>query len=210
MRTHRNILALTARAATLAGALALAPPAHAAPQTGAPAPEFTGTTTGGASVSLADFRGKTVILEWTNHDCPYVRKHYGTGNMQALQKDATADGVVWLSVISSAPGTQGYVEPAEADALTRERGAAPSHVILDPEGTIGRLYGARTTPHMYVIDADGILRYMGGIDDRPTARRSDVDGANNHVRAALADMAAGRPVATPVARPYGCSVKYSS
>lgn len=196
--------------AGMTAALALTPTAHAAPKVGAPAPEFTGATTSGASLSLADLKGKTVILEWTNHDCPFVRKHYGSGNMQALQKEATADGVVWLSVISSAPGTQGYVQPGEADRLTRDRGASPSHVILDPEGGIGKAYGARTTPHMYVIDAKGVLRYMGGIDDRPTTRPADVEGANNYVRAALSDMKSGREVATPVARPYGCSVKYGS
>ena len=184
--------------------------AHASPEVGAPAPAFTGSATTGETISLADQRGKTVVLEWTNHDCPYVRKHYGSGNMQALQKEATADGVVWLSVISSAPGTQGYVEAAEADQLTASRDAAPTAVILDPEGDIGRAYGARTTPHMYVIDPDGILRYMGGIDDKPSSRPSSLEGANNFVRAALADMKAGREVATPVARPYGCSVKYRS
>ena len=210
MKLNRNLITAAARAAALAGVVALAPVAHAAPKAGAPAPQFTGTTTGGHTVSLSELRGKTVILEWTNHDCPYVRKHYGSGNMQALQKEATTGGAVWVSVISSAPGAQGYVEPAEADRLTQSRDAAPTYVVLDPDGTIGRLYGARTTPHMYVIDADGVLRYMGGIDDRPTARESDVEGAKNFVRAALADIAAGREVATPVARPYGCSVKYGS
>ena len=203
----RGIAALSAALLTT---VMLSPLAHAAPNVGAPAPEFTGRTTSGGNLSLAELRGKTVILEWTNHDCPYVGKHYGTGNMQSLQKEATADGVVWLSIISSAPGRQGYVEAAEADRLTQERDAAPTHVILDPEGVIGKQYAARTTPHMYVIDPQGVLRYMGGIDDKPTARHSDVKGANNYVRAALADMRAGREVSTPVARAYGCSVKYGS
>ncbi len=210
MRTTLRLLIRTSRALTLVGAVAAAPLVSAAPKIGAPAPDFTGQTSSGETVRLAELRGSTVVLEWTNHDCPYVRKHYGSDNMQTLQKEATAEGVVWLSVISSAPGTQGHVGPREANALTSDRGAAPSHVILDPSGTIGRAYGARTTPHMYVIDADGMLRYMGGIDDRPSTRRSDVDGANNYVRAALSDMRDGRPVATPVARPYGCSVKYDS
>jgi len=197
-------------AACVAASVAFVPIAHAGPKVGAPAPDFTGKTTSGKAVSLSELRGKTVILEWTNHDCPYVRKHYGTGNMQALQKKTTTDGVVWLSIISSAPGRQGYVKSADADQLTRTRNAAPTHVILDPQGDIGRTYGARTTPHMFVIDAEGVLRYMGGIDDRPTARHADIEGANNHVRAALADLGAGRQVSTPVARPYGCSVKYGS
>ena len=149
-----------------------------------------------------------MVLEWTNHGCPFVQKHYGTGNMQALQRDAADKGIVWLSVISSAPGLQGYVEGKEANRLSRERDAVPTAVLLDPKGKVGRSYDARTTPHMYVIDAAGTLVYMGGIDDRPTANWADVDGATNYVRAALDDVAAGRPVATPTARPYGCSVKY--
>ena len=183
---------------------------HAAPEVDAPAPEFSGLTTSGETVSLADLKGKTVVLEWTNHDCPYVRKHYGSNNMQALQKETTADGVVWLSVISSAPGTQGYVEAAEADELTASRDASPTAVILDPEGTIGKAYAARTTPHMYVIDPDGVLRYKGGIDDKPSSSKSSIEGAYNYVRAALADMVAGNAIADPVTRPYGCSVKYQS
>ena len=185
-------------------------PAHAAPGIGTAAPEFTGTDSYGRAHSLADYRGRVVVLEWTNHDCPYVEKHYGTENMQTLQREASAAGHAWFSIVSSAPGLQGHVEPDQANALTANRDAAPSAVILDPSGTIGRLYGARTTPHMYVIDPAGMLVYMGGIDDRPTARWSDVDGADNHVRAALADLAAGRPVATPVTQAYGCSVKYGS
>lgn len=213
MRIKPRFLKMAATAATLAAGLAVllaSASVQAAPEVGAPAPEFVGAATSGETIALADLRGKTVVLEWTNHDCPYVRKHYGTGNMQALQKETTAGGVVWLSIISSAPGTQGYVEPAEADMLTESRDAAPTAVILDPDGVIGRAYAARTTPHMYVIDADGVLRYMGGIDDKPTSRDDSVEGAHNYVRAALADLDAGREVATPVARPYGCSVKYRS
>jgi len=180
------------------------------PEIGVTAPDFTGRDTAGAIHRLSDYRGKTVVLEWTNHQCPFVAKHYGSGNMQALQKESAAAGIVWLSVISSAPGLQGHVESAEANALTDSRDAAPAAVLLDPDGTIGRLYGAKTTPHMYVVNPEGALVYKGGIDDRPTADRADIAGATNYVRAALADLAAGRSVETPVARPYGCSGKYGS
>ena len=182
--------------------------AGAALRVGAPAPDFEGVDTQGKLHRLADYRGKTVVLEWTNHDCPYVRKHYGAGNMQAQQREAAAQGVVWLSVISSAPGKQGNVSPAAADELTRSRDAAPNAVILDPAGTIGRAYGAKTTPHMYIIDAAGTLVYMGGIDSIATADRGDIARATQHVRVALQELATGRPVGTPVTRPYGCSVKY--
>lgn len=181
----------------------------AAAKVGEAAPAFTSTSTGGAAVSLADYKGKLVILEWTNHDCPYVRKHYDTGNMQALQREATGAGVVWLSIISSAPGEQGYVKPAQADELTSSRKAAPTTILLDPKGEVGRMYGATNTPHMYLVDRAGILVYAGAIDDKPTSRRGDVQGANNYVRAALQSVAAGQPVKTPVTRAYGCTVKYS-
>lgn len=182
--------------------------ALAAPEVGKPAPAFTATDTAGKTVRLADLRGKTVVLEWTNHDCPYVRKHYDAGNMQAQQREAAQQGVVWLSVISSAPGKQGHVSPAEADRLTATRNAAPAAVLLDPEGEIGRAYGARTTPHMYVIDPAGVLRYMGGIDSIATADRADIARARQYVPAALAELRAGKPVTDAVTRPYGCSVKY--
>jgi peroxiredoxin len=182
--------------------------AGAAPRVGEPAPDFNGTDTSGKTWTLAGLRGTPVILEWTNHDCPYVKKHYGSGNMQALQAEAAEAGYTWLSVISSAPGKQGHVSPAEADALTSSRNAVPAAVLLDPDGTIGRAYGARTTPHMFIIDEKGTLVYMGGIDDRPTSDPADIDGATNYVRAAMADRAAGKPVAQPATRPYGCSVKY--
>jgi peroxiredoxin len=188
--------------------LALFTAAAMAATVGQPAPDFTGTDSNGNTHSLGDFAGKTVVLEWTNHDCPYVRKHYDAGNMQRQQKAATDAGVVWLSVISSAPGKQGHVDGAAANRLTDSRQAAPSAVILDTAGDIGRAYGARTTPHMYVIDGDGVLRYMGGIDDRPTTRTSDIDGATQYVEVALAELAAGKPVSNAVTRPYGCSVKY--
>lgn len=199
-----------ARLIATAGAVFLIAAAQAlsAPQVGREAPGFAGTDSDGKTFALADYRGKTVILEWTNHDCPFVARHYGLGNMQALQKEATADGVVWLSVISSAPGEQGYVTGKEANRLTRSRGAAPTRVVLDPDGTIGRRYGAVTTPHMYVIDPSGTLAYMGGIDDDPTAWGDLKPDTRNFVRLALADLKAGRDVGQPVTRPYGCSVKY--
>jgi peroxiredoxin len=186
----------------------LATSVGAAPQVGEPAPDFTGTDTRGTSQTLSDYRGKTVILEWTNHDCPYVRKHYNSGNMQQQQQDAAGQGAVWLSIISSAPGKQGHVTAAEADALTAQRNAAPSAVILDESGDIGRLYGARTTPHMYIIDAEGKLVYMGGIDSIPSSNPADIEKAVQYVPAALAQMAEGQAIVSSVTRPYGCSVKY--
>ena len=182
--------------------------ASAAVRVGEPAPDFAGVDTQGKTHRLADYRGKTVVLEWTNHDCPYVRKHYGAGNMQAQQREAAARGAVWLSVISSAPGEQGHVAPAEADRLTRSREAAPHAVLLDPEGRIGRAYGAKTTPHMYIIDETGRLVYMGGIDSVTTADPADIPKATQYVRVALQERAAGKPISAPVTRPYGCSVKY--
>ena len=186
----------------------LATTAGAALRVGEPAPEFTGTDTRGNSHALSDYRGKPIILEWTNHDCPYVRKHYNSGNMQQQQLDATDRGAVWLSIISSAPGKQGHVTPAQADALTAQRNAAPNAVILDENGNIGRLYGAKTTPHMYIIDADGKLAYMGGIDSIASSSPADIEKATQYVPAALAQMMNGEPIASSVTRPYGCSVKY--
>lgn len=182
--------------------------AGAAVRVGNPAPDFTGMDTQGKTHRLEDYRGKTVVLEWTNHDCPYVRKHYGASNMQNQQREAAAQGVIWLSVISSAPGQQGHVSPAEAEQLTRSRNAAPHAVLLDPAGQIGRAYGAKTTPHMYIIDPAGQLIYMGGIDSLTTADQADIPQATQYVRVALQERAAHQPISTPVTRPYGCSVKY--
>lgn len=189
-------------------AAALVIPAAAAPVVGEAAPAFAGKDTKGQTVNLSDFAGKTVVLEWTNNGCPYVRKHYGSGNMQKTQEAATADGVVWLTIISSAEGKQGYVTPEEADKLTADRGARPSDVILDTDQTIARAYEAKTTPHMFVIDPAGTLVYAGAIDDTPTADPKDLATAKNLVLAALDDLKNGRPVATPESEPYGCSVKY--
>jgi len=175
---------------------------------GEPAPDFEGVDTSGHAHRLADYRGKIVVLEWTNHECPFVRKHYSAGNMQEQQREAAAQGVVWLSVISSAPGKQGYVSPDEADRLTRSREAQPHAVILDPEGRIGRAYTAKTTPHMFIIDAAGKLVYMGGMDSITSTNPEDIPGATQYVRVALREMALGEPISTAVTKPYGCSVKY--
>lgn len=212
--TRRHFLTRTAAGALVAGtassALFSTSSAWAATaKVGEAAPGFTVNATDGSPVSLASYKGKVVVLEWTNHDCPYVRKHYDTGNMQGLQREATGQGVVWLTVISSVEGTQGYVTPPQADELTTSRKAAPTAVLLDTRGTTGKLYGATNTPHMYVVDKAGGLAYAGAIDDRPSSRRADVPGANNYVRAALAALAAGQPVKTPITRAYGCTVKYS-
>jgi peroxiredoxin len=177
---------------------------------GAPAPGFSLTDSSGKTVSLADFKGKTVVLEWTNHDCPYVRKHYSGNNMQALQKKWTAQGVVWLSLISSMPGSQGYVTAEQANKLTTDRGAAPTAVLFDPKGDVGHTYGAQTTPHMYVITGNGTLAYMGGIDDKASTRLEDLKTAKNFVDAALSEVSQGKPVSVTTSRPYGCSIKYSS
>lgn len=196
------------RTLTTLALIGLTAPTLAAPEIGARAPAFSGVDTEGKTWSLDALEGQPVILEWTNHDCPYVQKHYDTGNMQALQRDAAADGFVWLSVISSAPGKQGHVSAEQAAELTESRDAAPTAVLLDAEGAIGRAYGARTTPHMYIIDASGTLVYMGGIDDRRTTDPADVEGAENYVRVAMTEVAAGDAVSQPVTRPYGCSIKY--
>ena len=190
---------------TLVATLGLA---QAAPKIGYPAPAFSAVDTTGKTWSLAELKGKKVILEWTNDQCPYVIKHYGSGNMQALQKEATAAGYIWLSVISSAPGKQGHVSAAEADALTTSRGAAPTAVLIDSQAVLGRAYEAKTTPHLFIIDEVGTLVYRGGIDDKPTTDPADIAGANNYVRQAMAELASGKPIANPVTRPYGCSVKF--
>ena len=185
-------------------------PATARALIGAAAPAFTLTDSSGRNLSLADFKGKTVVLEWTNHECPYVGKHYRGNNMQALQKKWTGQGVVWLSVISSAPGQPGYVSPQQANKLTADRGAAPTAVLFDPTGEAGHAYGARTTPHMYVIDGEGALVYHGGIDDKPTARLEDLKSARNFVDQTLSEISQGKPVSVTSARAYGCSIKYGS
>jgi peroxiredoxin len=182
--------------------------AVASPIVGKPAPQFTAVDSNGKSHALADFKGKTVVLEWTNDGCPYVRKHYGSGNMQKLQQEVTAAGGVWLSIISSAPGKQGYVQGAGANELTSSRGAHPTAVLLDPAGAIGRAYEAQTTPHMFVIDPTGNVRYMGAIDDQPTTDVTTIATARNYVREAFKAVSSGGKVAETATDPYGCSVKY--
>jgi peroxiredoxin len=182
--------------------------AGAAPQIGQPAPDFTGTDSKGNPVRLSQYRGKIVVLEWTNADCPYTRKHYTSGNMQSVQALAQKNGVVWLTVISSAPGKQGYVNGPAADALTQSRSAVPTAVLLDPSGSLGRLYDAKTTPHMFVIDKNGALQYMGGIDSIATTDISDIPHAEPYLKEAMLAVAQGSPVAHPVSKPYGCSIKY--
>jgi peroxiredoxin len=194
----------------LAAAVAIAAPAYAAPVLGQAAPEFRAVDADGKTRALSEFRGKTVVLEWTNNGCPYVQKHYNSGNMQGLQKQATKEGIVWLTVISSAPRTQGYLTPTQAKAWKAKAGAASTAVLLDPTGVVGRAYDAKVTPHMYVVDRTGKLVYMGGIDDKPSPDPQTLKTARNYLVAALSDVKAGRPVAQAVTRPYGCSVKYAS
>jgi AhpC/TSA family len=201
-----SALAVTALFAGMMGIASRA--AAATVQIGQPAPEFTATDSKGQSLTLSQYRGKTVVLEWTNADCPYTRKHYTSGNMQGIQALAQKNGVIWLTVISSAPGKQGYVNGPAADALTQSRGAVPSAVVLDSSGTVGRLYGAKTTPHMFVIDKNGALQYMGGIDSIATADVSDIARAEPYLKDAMLEVVQGKPVAHAVTRPYGCSVKY--
>ena len=190
-------------------AVSASAPARADAQPGKPAPEFAVKDTSGKDISLASLKGKIVVLEWTNHECPYTVKHYDSGNMQGLQKEMSAKDVVWLTIASSAKGEQGHVNAAQADKLTADRKAAPNHVVLDHDGRLGRLYGARTTPHMYVVDKDGKLAYAGAIDDKPSSSQRDIKGARNYVREAVSALAEGKPVATAATRAYGCSVKYA-
>jgi peroxiredoxin len=197
--------------AGMTAALALvATAAVAGPAVDAPAPAFTGAASNGQAISLDQFKGKTVILEWTNDGCPFVQKHYETGNMQKTQKAANAQDVVWISVISSAPGKQGHADATRANMLTEERGADPDYVLLDPDGVVGKAYGAKTTPQIALIDGDGVLRYQGAIDDQPSANHASVNGATNYVLAALSDLKAGKPVSVKETKPYGCAVKYKS
>lgn len=194
-------LALSLSALFFAGSL------FAAPQVGQSAPAFNLTDSKGKSHSLADFAGKTVVLEWTNHDCPFVVKHY-SGNMQSLQKQFGTDDVVWLTVISSAPGKQGHVTGAKADELTSSRNAMPDAVLFDETGVTGKAYDAKTTPHMYVIDKKGVLQYMGGIDSIPSAKVDDIAKATPYFSDALTAVLAGNPASPAVTKPYGCSIKY--
>ena len=173
-----------------------------------PAPDFTCNDSNGNEHTLSSYKGKIVVLEWLNHDCPFVKKHYGSGNMQKLQKIYTGRDVIWLSVISSAPGKQGFCTPDKANDLTRTKNAHPTAVLLDPLGTVGKKYDAKTTPHMFIINKDGILVYNGGIDNKRSTDPQDVDSAVNYVAKALNEILAGKDVSTKTSAPYGCSVKY--
>ena len=206
--SRRAMLRTTVLSAILLGAVAA--PALAAPTVGQPAPSFVAVDSKGKQHKLDDFKGKVVVLEWTNHECPYVKKHYSSSNMQNLQKQAKQAGVVWLSVISSAPGEQGHVDGAKADELVASRSASPTAVLLDPQGAIGKSYDARTTPHMYVIDAKGVLRYAGGIDSIPSTKPADIEKADPFFKTAMEAVVKGENVAQAVTRPYGCGVKYKS
>jgi peroxiredoxin len=193
----------------IATAVVLPPAAFAAgPELDRPAPDFTAADTHGKTVRLADLRGNLVVLEWSNHQCPYVRKHYGSGNMQKTQAAARDLGVVWVTIISSGPGEQGHVSAAEANRLTAERGAKPSHVLLDPEGRVGRAYAARVTPHIFIIGTDGKLLYKGAIDSIRSSRASDIERAKNYVTAALGEIKAGKAVADADTIAYGCTIHY--
>lgn len=204
MKSLVHLAACAAVAATL-----LPVSATAQVKVGNPAPNFTATDSHGHTRTLSSYRGKFVVLEWHNHDCPYTRKHYVSGNMQNLQREWTEKGVVWFTVISSAPGKQGYMTDGEENAYLVKMHADPTAVLIDPEGKIGHLFDAKTTPQMIVIDPNGKVIYDGAIDNRPTTDVDDIKGADNYVSDALTEAMQGKPVATPYTRPYGCSVKYS-
>jgi peroxiredoxin len=182
--------------------------ASAQAKVGDPAPAFSLVDTNGREHALGDFKGRIVVLEWFNHDCPFVKKHYDSGNMPGLQSRYTGKDVVWLSINSSAPGKQGNYPPEKANELSSEKKSAATYVLLDPEGTVGRLYGAKTTPHMYVIDGAGVLRYEGAIDSVSSTDKDDIAGATNYVAAAVDALKAGKPVDPSVTQAYGCAVKY--
>lgn len=195
-------------AAFAAFTFTLATPAHAAPEIGQPAPDFTATDSNGKSHSLGDFKGKIVVLEWTNPECPYVVKHYDSKNMQKLQEEYTAKDVVWLTINSSADGKQGNLTDEAANAYITEKGAKQTAYLLDAKGDVGKAYDAKTTPHMFVIDKEGILAYNGAIDDNDSFKPEDAATAKNHVKAAVDALIAGTRVETTQSKPYGCSVKY--
>ncbi|MDM0122232.1 thioredoxin family protein [Variovorax arabinosiphilus] len=202
--------AVMAAAVALGSTLLIGAPAHAAPAVGQKAPDFVAMDTRGKQHQLSDFAGKYVVLEWTNPGCPFVRKHYGSGNMPATQKAATAKGVVWLAINSTERAASDYLQPAALDSWMKTQSAAPTAVLMDEDGTIGQAYGARTTPHIFIIDPKGTLVYAGGIDSIPSARPDDIKTATNYVNQALGEAFGGRPVSAAATRPYGCSIKYKS
>ena len=176
---------------------------------GEPAPELKATDSHAQMHQLSEYRGKYVVLEWHNNSCPYTRKHYESGNMQRLQKEWTSRGVIWFTVISSAPGQQGYVTAEQENEYLKRMNAVPTAALLDPQGTVGRLYAAKTTPHMFIINPEGVLIYDGAIDSKASTDQGDIPTATNYVSQALDEAMAGKPVSTPTSRPYGCSVKYA-
>jgi len=198
------------RALLALSALAWMPVALAVPAVGQAAPDFALKDTNGHTVKLSDFRGKYVVLEWTNPGCPYVRKHYNSGNLPDTQRDATSKGAVWLSINSTARDSSEYVDPTQLVAWMSERKARPTALLLDEDGTTGRAYGARTTPHMYIVDPQGKLVYAGGIDSIPSSDPDDIKKAVNYVKQGLGEAMSGRPISQATTRPYGCSVKYKS
>ncbi len=194
----------------LIGLLALLGPMRApAVKVGSAAPDFTATDTYGTAHRLSEYKGKLVVLEWHNRECPYTQKHYRSENIQRLQREWTGKGVVWFTVISSAPRQQGYVTADEENAYVKQVKASPTAALLDPSGELGHLYSAKTTPHMFIINPQGFLIYDGAIDDRPTTDLEDVARAKNYVSAALQEAMSGKEVAVATTRPYGCSVKYA-
>ena len=197
---------IVATALALAAATSFAAPATV----GQPAPAFTATDVNGRSVSLADFKGKHVVLEWTNPGCPFVQKHYGAGNMQSTQKNATAQGVVWLTINSTSTDAGDYKAPAEMGKWMAGQKAVATTTLMDADGKLGKAYGARTTPHMYIVSPAGLLVYAGGIDNKASSNPADIPGATNYVKQAVAEAMSGKPISSPTTRPYGCSVKYSS
>jgi peroxiredoxin len=203
--SRRNALLLAAAVPALAHW-----PAMAAATVGQAAPDFTLTDTTGKAVRLSDFKGKHVVLEWTNPGCPFVVKHYGSANMQTLQKESVGKGVVWLSINSTADSHSDYLAPAQLQRWMAEQQAAPSATLMDENGKVGSAYGARTTPHMYMVNPQGVLIYAGGIDSIASARKDDIKTATNYVRQGLNEALAGKPLSVSTSRPYGCSVKYKS
>ena len=200
---RRSFLSAAAAAAILMQGHAMAAPAVV----GQSAPGFTLTDTAGKPVRLADFKGKTVVLEWNNPGCPFVRKHY-QGNMQSLQKEAAAQGVVWLAINSTETASGDYLSPAQLARWMQDKQAAPTATLMDEDGVVGKAYGARVTPHMYIVNAQGVLVYAGGIDSIPSSRPDDIQAATNYVNQALGEAFGGRPISTAATRPYGCSIKY--
>lgn len=195
---------------TAVAAIGMAMPLAAAQKTGAIAQDFKLTDMYGKTIQLSSFRGKTVVMEWHNPGCPFVVKHYDSGNMQKTQAAARKQGVVWLTINSGAPGKQGHMKGPEAQKLAKAQGLNADHYLLDVKGVVGKAYAAKTTPHMYIIDDSGKLVYQGGIDDKPTANKADIEGARNHVTVALGELNAGKSISVAQSRPYGCSVKYAT